>query len=67
MPEYFVTASFQTDDQNRMNEMNETENKAEIRMNETENIRQRKMNQQMKAPLISQEKNIRKINYLPTV
>ena len=42
IPEDFITASFQTDDQNRMHEMNETEN-----------IRQRKLNQQMKAPLIS--------------
>ena len=37
MPEDFITASFQTDDQNRMNEMNKTENEAENSMNETEN------------------------------
>ena len=37
MPEDFITASFRTDDQNRMNEMNETENEAENSMNETEN------------------------------
>ena len=32
-----ISEDFQTDDQNRMNEMNETENKTESRMNETEN------------------------------
>ena len=37
MPEDFVTASFQTDNQNRMNEMNKTENDVGNRMNETEN------------------------------
>ena len=37
MPEYFITATFQTYDQNRINEMNETENEAESKMNETEN------------------------------
>ena len=37
IPEDFITASFQTDDQNRMNEMNETENETESGMNETEN------------------------------
>ena len=35
VPEDFITASFQTDDQNRMNEINETENETESRMNET--------------------------------
>ena len=53
IPEDFIAASFQTEDQNRMYEMNETENEAEITMNETENMRQKKVNQQMKAPLIS--------------
>ena len=33
IPEDFINASFQTDDQNRINEMNETES----RINETEN------------------------------
>ena len=37
MPEDFITAGFQTYDQNRMNEMNKTENETEKRMNETEN------------------------------
>ena len=37
MPEDFVTASFQTDNQNRMNGMNKTENDVGNRMNETEN------------------------------
>ena len=37
IPEDFITASFETDDQNRINEMNETENETESRMNETEN------------------------------
>ena len=37
MLEDFITRSSQTDVQNRMNEMNETENQAENRMNETEN------------------------------
>ena len=37
IPEDFITASFQTDNQNRINEMNETENETESRMNETEN------------------------------
>ena len=45
--EDFITASFQIDDQNRINETNKTEIEAENRMNETEN-RQRKMNEQMK-------------------
>ena len=35
--EDFITACFQTYDQNRMNKMNKTENKVENRMNETEN------------------------------
>ena len=35
--EDFITASFQTDDQNRINETNKTEIEAENRMNETEN------------------------------
>ena len=35
MPEDFITASFQTNNQNRINETNETENEAENRMNET--------------------------------
>ena len=35
--EDFLTASFQTYDQNRMNEMKETENETESRMDETEN------------------------------
>ena len=50
-PEDFITATFQTDNQIRMNEMNKTENESENRMNETEN-RQRKVNQ-MHTPLIS--------------
>ena len=37
MLEDFITACFQTCDQNRMNKMNKTENKVENRMNETEN------------------------------
>ena len=36
-PEDYITASFQTYDQNRMNEMNKTENEVESRMNETKN------------------------------
>ena len=50
-PEDFITATFQTDNQIRMNEMNKTENEAENRMNETEN-RQGKVNQRH-TPLIS--------------
>ena len=37
MPEDFITARSQTDNQIIMNEMNKTENEAESRMNETEN------------------------------
>ena len=37
MPEDFITATFQTYDQNRINEINKTENEAENKMNETEN------------------------------
>ena len=36
MLEDFITACFQTCDQNRMNKMNKTENKVENRMNETD-------------------------------
>ena len=56
--EDFITASFQTYNQTRMNEMNETENERESRMDETEN--NQKVNQQMKAPLNSEGKNPRK-------
>ena len=37
MPEDFITATFQTYDQNRINEINKTENEAENKINETEN------------------------------
>ena len=37
IPEEFITASFQTDNQNRMHDINETKNETESRMNETEN------------------------------
>ena len=53
--EDFITASFQTDDQNRINETNKTEIEAENRMNETEN-RQRKMNEQMKRRIPGKRK-----------
>ena len=36
MSEYFITASFQTDNQNKMIEMSKTVSKSENRMNETE-------------------------------
>ena len=35
MPEYFITASFQTGNQNKMIEMSKTGSKSENRMNET--------------------------------
>ena len=53
--EDFITASFQIDDQNRINETNKTEIEAENRMNETEN-RQRKMNEQMKRRIPGKRK-----------
>ena len=37
MPEDFITATFQTYDQIRINEINKTKNEAENKMNETEN------------------------------
>ena len=37
MLEDFITSSFQTDDQNRMNEMSKTENEAKNKMNKAEN------------------------------
>ena len=53
--EDFITASFQTDDQNRINETNKTEIEVENRMNKTEN-RQRKMNEQMKTRIPGKRK-----------
>ena len=53
--EDFITASFQIDDQNRINETNKTEIEAENRMNETEN-RQRKVNEQMKRRIPGKRK-----------
>ena len=35
MSEYFITGSFQTDNQNKMIEMSKTGSKSENRMNET--------------------------------
>ena len=52
-PEDFIIASFQTDDQNRMNEMNEADNEKESRMNETENNQIEESKSTMRAPLTS--------------
>ena len=47
--------------------MNKTENGAEHRMNETENSLTEEKDQQMNSSLVSEKKNPRKKNSLPTV
>ena len=66
MLEDFITTSSQTDVQNRMNEMNETENEAENRMNETENNQTKKGEYTNEGPFNLIKEESQEVKNLPT-